>query len=126
MANRWSVTSLRWCIPMTRVKRTRRRHVYVPTRGAHERCARCDASLDDVQHKAVLCACWWRVADKRCVCRRDRDRFGDDRCIWCREGYHLIEDSTITHCLILIAGEDPPDRAKMVSLVCPSGPYSKI
>jgi hypothetical protein len=66
------------------------RHAYEPTRGAHERCSRCASALDAVQHKAIACTCSWRLGNEQCVCRRDRDRFGYDRCVWCRGGYHCV------------------------------------
>jgi hypothetical protein len=70
----------------------RRRHGYVPTHGAQELCAKCGTTLEDPRHLALVCACPWRVAGERCVCRRDRDRFGEERCVWCRDGHHLVAD----------------------------------
>jgi hypothetical protein len=71
----------------------RRRHAYEPTPAAQERCTKCDGALDDVRRLTLLCGCAWRVAGERCVCRRDRDRFGEERCVWCRDGHHLVADA---------------------------------
>ncbi len=66
-----------------------RSHKYTQTPGQPNSCSKCFEPLGKGNHRGLSCQCGYRVGGERCICTKDRDRWTEPLCPWCRDGKHF-------------------------------------